>query len=789
MESVARRRLRQLGKGDSIAKVCDSEGLSRAEFDAWWAAETAARVPSATGTIRTAVSAPVRIDRDRLGIPHIVAENTNDLFVGFGHAMAADRLFQMDYLRRKASGRLSEVLGPEAVEADRIARTVGLRQIAEAEWATLSPETRALVEAFARGVNALIEATRDRPPIEFDLLDYRPEPWSPVDCVAIEVEFRWYLTGRLHVIAIPELVKRTLGDGPLYRAFLTRESDSESVVPAGSYEGRRVGGAPAGTSAGDPEASTGSNNWVVAGQRTPSGAPIVASDPHVPFEVNSWWFQVHLDGGPFHIAGMTYVGMPAVMFGRNRRVAWGCTNNICSLRDLYQERTDPEHPDCFLYDGRWEPARHREEEIAVKGREPIRLTIVSSRNGPIADAILPPAARETGPVALKWLGSTQGGWLTALLAMNQAGTAQELREAMRSWHVPTFAVVFADADGHIGCQITGRIPLRSIPERGYRPGWDPAHQWSGLIPFEGMPHLIDPKRGWIATANSRPVPDDYPYPMSGTWSDDLRVRRIRQMIEALPAVGCEQCSAMHMDVHSVRAADSLPHLLRALSSCNDPRVREAVQHLQRWDFRMEPDRVGPSLFDAFFADWVRTVADARFKADRAEFLSGGINGLAAHLLAEDAVGWFPEGKCETAIWDTFRSTLDRLTNRLGADMSTWSWGRLHTLMLRHVLSGRGELAQLLDRGGAAVAGDLVTVFNTGLGIDLDARSGAGYRMIADLGPGPVGLWTADGQSQSGHPGSPHYADQFDFWRSGQYHWIPLESLKDAQAQLKLEPTS
>ena len=514
-----------------------------------------------------------------MGIPHIHADTDSDLFFGFGYAMASDRLFQMDYLRRKGRGRLAEVLGPDALGLDRLARTVGLGRIAEAEWKTLDDETKALLQAFAAGVNALIEATRETPPIEFDLLDYRPQPWSPVDCLVIESEFRWYLTGRFPVIVMPELARRALGDGPLYQAFLHRDSDEESIVPPGSYlvapvdgpheavgANRAItGSVRPGSAAGDPDSALGSNNWVLAGSRTRDGHPIVASDPHIAFEAVSCWYPVRLDGGSFHVAGMTYVGMPAVMFGRNRHVAWGCTNNICSLRDLYQERASPAHPGCFFFDGRWEPAQTVEEVIQVKGQEPVQMTIVHSRNGPIVDEVLPAAAQKTGPVSLKWLGAHQGGWLTALLAMDRAGDAAQFRRATRPWHVPTFTVVFADDRGQIGVQITGRIPLRRVPERGYRPGWEPAHQWDGLIPFEGMPHAMNPPRGWLASANNRPVPDDYPYYMAGTWSDGLRALRIRQRIEAAAQHSRDDVAAMHYDTRSLRAEACLPHLLEVLA--------------------------------------------------------------------------------------------------------------------------------------------------------------------------------------------------------------------------------
>jgi penicillin amidase len=209
--------------------------------------------------------------------------------------------------------------------------------------------------------------------------------------------------------------------------------------------------------------------------------------------------------------------------------------------------------------------------------------------------------------------------------------------------------------------------------------------------------------------------------------------------------------------------------------------------LRRWDCRVEPESVGATLFNAFFAAWTSAVAAARFERDLADLMAGALGGLAACLLADDPDGWFPPDAREAAIRDTFRATLDDLTDRLGAEMDGWSWGRLHTLTLRHVLSGRGELARLLDRGGAGVGGDFVTVFNTGSGPDLESRTGAGYRMLAELGSDPPDLWAADAQSQSGHPGSPHYADQFEDWIRGGYHRIAFGPLAAPQARLLLEP--
>jgi penicillin amidase len=807
MPLASRDILRRLGAGEPIDAVCAAAGLGREQFDAWWRAEAAARVPDPSGRRGAAVRRAVRIERDRWGIPSIYADKDEDLFFGFGHAMAEDRLWQLDYLRRRGCGRLAEIVGAEGydldllaraigfnsvLELDLLARTVGIRRIAEHEWTTLSDEARRLLSAFSAGINNVIDATRDRPPIEFDLLDYRPEPWSPIDCLTIGVEFAWYLTGRFPVIVVPELAKRALGDDRLYRAFLEGEADDESILPPSSYPRQARPLQPVGRSVSDPDGAQGSNNWVVAGSHSATGRPLVASDPHVPFDAVSWWYEVHLCGGSFHVAGMAYAGVPGVMFGRTPRIAWGCTNNICSQRDLYEERTDPAHSGCFLYDGRWEPWRVREEVIGVKGGEPVRKAVRFSRNGPIVDELLPPPARATGPVSLRWLGASAGGSVSALLAMNRARSADEFREALRPWQVPTFSIVYADADGHIGYQAVGRVPVRAAWERGYRPGWEPRHQWGGVVPFEGMPHLADPPRGWMATANNRVAPDDFPYPLSGTWSDGYRARRVRQMIEerADRKVSRADCGAMQQDVLSLRAVNGVPHLLAVLKTTNDGRIQEAAKHLEAWDCRMEPDRVGATIFDVFFAQWVRAVARRRFVGDAAAIMASAANGVAGRLLAGDQAGWFGTDRRADAILGAMRAALDWLTDRLGADMGGWSWGRLHVLPLRHVLSGRGDLWQLLDRGGLAVRGDATTVCNTGQGAAFEGRLGANYRLIADFSDPRPTLWAVDCSSQSGHPGSAHYGDQFEAWARGEYHELPLdraEAERTAVTRLVLDP--
>jgi penicillin amidase len=471
---------------------------------------------------------------------------------------------------------------------------------------------------------------------------------------------------------------------------------------------------------------------------------------------------------------MTYVGMPAIMFGRNEHVAWGITNNICSLRDLYTEKTDPDHPGCFLFDGMWEPWRERTETLTVRGAEPVTKTIRASRNGPIVDEVLPPPADNTGPVSLRWLGMHEGGWLTALLGMDRATNVTEFTESLRPWHVPTFSLVFADTNGRTGLKISGRIPIRRVDERGYRPGWDPAHQWAGLIPFEDMPGVIDPQQGFAATANNPLASGDYPYPLSCTAPAGYRARRIREMIEASAGLTSDNFQAMQFDVISMRAVNSLPLVLAILKGGESQHeyAAQAIDALASWDGNVLPDAIGPTLFNVFITHWTRAVVAERFEEAARPLVAMSAEGLAARLLAKDNHGWFASGDRDERVREAFNSALEDLTQRLGSTVAEWQWEKLHRLTMNHVLASRGDLAELLNYAGMGVLGDMQTVCNTCSGPDWTALTGGGFRMVADLSDATT-LRTVDAPSQSGHPGSPHYKDQLADWLAGDYHDLPL----------------
>jgi penicillin amidase len=775
MNLTDKEKLLRLGAGESIESICESDGTTRHDFERWWAEQTAGRVPPMSGSkTLERISGQVDIVRDDWGVPHVLAETDDGLFFGYGYATAQDRLWQLDYYRRKAHGRLSEILGPEGLEIDTVSHTIGITRTAASNLAKFPAKTKRRLEAFSDGINSMMEQSRDNLPIEFDLLGYEPEPWSPVDSTAIWQELRWYLTGRLPIIAIPELAKRVLGESPLLNAFKTGEAEDESIIPKGSYPAARAGAIPVGEVVGDPNEGIGSNNWAVSGKKSVNGAPMVASDPHIAFGAVSCWFEVHLAGPELNAAGAGYTGVPGIVFGRNETVAWGVTNNICSQRDIYQEQEDPDRPGYFKFDGEWHKAKSEDHQIGVKGQSTKTITVTTTHNGPIVDALLPEPLRNTDPVSLRWLGISFGDEITCMLNLTAAKDCNEAKEALRDWIVPTFSLVFGDVDGHIAYQAVGRIPIREQWNREYRSGWKPEHQWQGFIPYDALPAVTDPTEGYTRSANNRGAPDDFPYPLSGTWSSGHRAKRIREMLEEKEKFSREDFARMQTDTLSMRAVEALPPLLEILQRSSEPRIQEAAGHLAGWNARMDVDEVGATIFELFFGEWAATIAVVRFDDQSAPLVAGAISGFAVRLLEDDEFDYFQPTTRDEAVVSSLRKAISDLEELLGADMSNWQWGHIHKITLNHLLLNRGDLSELLKRGGQPVGGNGITVCNTGFDPNYLASIGANWRHNADLGEDLPGLWAVDVTGQSGHPGSPHYGDQLTEWLAGRHHYLPLD---------------
>lgn len=785
------------------AEAAEQAGVSEAELDAARDALLAARLPPSSLTLRGIVERPVRIVRDRTGTPHVYAETARDLFVGYGLALAQDRLWQIDYYRRRALGRLAEILGQSAVASDRRNRLLGFGLLADQEVAALSSEEAEALDGFAAGINAWIERVSmgsEWLPIEFEILEYAPERWAPRDTIALYRAFFWQLTGRLENLAAGEAALRYLG--PERAAdFLTVELADETILPATGA--RRLVGAGAG---GGADGSGGSNNWAIAPSRSASGSAMLSSDPHLPYMLPVGLYQVHLSGAGYDVAGAGYPGAPGIWFGHNDRCAWGITNLVASPRDLYVETLDRSEgdgcPSRYRDGDGWADVQIRTETIQVRGAAEETITVRSTARGPLVDEIVP-LAPEPGPngeptaLSLRWTGHEVLGEVQALLDLNRARDWTSFRSALSHWRLPVFNFVYADVDGHIGWQATGSIPIRGDGDltRGYRPANDPAHAWTGFIPFDALPRMEDPARGWVGTANNAPVdPAEQTVPLYGWWASGHRALRLRQVFgEAGRTFSADDLRALHGDVTNLRAKDVLP-CLPSLLHDGDAGDR-VLTLLAGWDGQMSTDSVAATVFEAFFECWHRRVLEAGFPEEARGFLAslGAGAGLAQRLLTEgDPTGWFGGGvDLTTVAEEAAAEALAHLEARYGADPTGWRWGIVHSVSFRHPLDGRPGTEGLFATAPREVGGNGYVLNANGYSHDapFSVTSGPEYRLVVDLGDldGGTAVLTT---GESGLPGSPHYDDMVDPWVHGVHLPLPFSSAAVEAAKLgetHLEP--
>ncbi|MGH2461802.1 MAG: penicillin acylase family protein [Chloroflexota bacterium] len=777
----------------SPSAVCQVAGWTLDRFRSERDAYLRRRLPPAEQRLRAALSGPVDVLRDRRGVPHVYAATTADLYFGLGIAMARDRLWQMDCFRRRGDGRLAEVLGHRYLDSYVAHRTLGLDRIATREADRIDERTRAILEAFVAGINRAVEVMGEDLPIEFEILDYRPEPWQVRDVVVGLRGFWWSLNGRLQSIVAGEAAT-LLPEGPLRHAFLTPELPDERIVPPGSpYPDTGLPPDPppeAGSRfTGSDDGKTGSNNWAVGAHRTGGKAGILGSDPHQPFRLPSNWYECRLSGPDDDLAGAAWAGVPGVWFGRNRRIAWGLTNNNSSMRDLYVEAVDPANPTRYRDGDSWRRFEERTVEVAVRGQAAEKVTIRESARGPIVN-LLVPALNPDGdpPLALRWVGFEHLDEVRALLAVGRAQNWEQFRSALAGWAIPAFNWGFADVEGRVGYQCTGRIPIRGRVARGFRDPGDPRDRWLGYVPFEAMPRLEDPARGFVSSANNTTAPDDYPYPLYGALGSGERAIRIREIIEQSGNFDRAASANLQNDTFSIRAREVCPGLLRQLATANDADVRVFREQIDGWDYRFETTSTAPTFFEAFYSVWKERVARERFPA-RLSSLVAGQGSVALRLLQDDALDWFPGGKA-AAIVESARQAVKLVIESVGADAENWRWGNVHRARFRHPLSNEAT-AERFDVGPAGTSGTYDTVRNTGLGAapTFAAESGAEYRLVVDLAD-PDRLWATQNIGQSGQPGSPHYADQFDDWLSGGYHVVSFDRVvveEEQTASVRIEP--
>ncbi len=814
---------------------------------AWLRRQAPRSFPQVEGEIRLPeLDAPVTIIRDTDGVPHIYAQTPHDLFFAQGYVHAQDRFWQMDFWRHVGAGRLAEMFGKSQVETDKFLRTLGWERLAQEEVTRATPEDLANLNSYAQGVNAYLADHQGADlSLEYVVLkllnpDYSPEPWTPVNTLTWAKAMAWDLRGnmdaeieraRMLQIFTPEQLDDLYPPYPEdHPVIVPGFQPGQSSDPASADEALVRDLAPAWDAIaaefarldaliGPLGEGIGSNNWVISGELTDTGMPILANDPHLSAQMPSIWYEVGLHcepktaDCPYDLTGFSFAGVPGVVIGHNDRIAWGFTNVGPDVMDLYIEKINPDNPYQYEVNGRWVDMEVRRETIQVGGGDPVELEIRITRHGPIISDVygkLEKFSEEAGidlpehyAIALRWTALEPSRVFQAIWGFNRAQNWEEFRAAASQFDVPAQNLVYADVDGNIGYQMPGRIPIRAPGHDGRLPvpGWTDDYEWQGYIPFEELPHTFNPPWGYVVTANNAVVGMDYPYLIATQWAYGFRAQRIVDMIENAPGpISVAYIQQMQGDNYDLNAETLVPVLLNL--SLDDARVAEARDLLRGWDYQMHMDSAPAALFAAF---WHHLVFETFNDEMPAEDFPNGYHGgrmfeVMRHLVPDPNNTWWDDHntpEVETRD-DIFRRALTKavaeLDKTLGKDPTKWAWGDLHTLTFQNQTLGRsgiGMIEKLFNRGPFRTSGGAAIVNATGWSLTQPYQVTwlPSMRMIVDLSDLSRSL-TIHTTGQSGHAYHPHYVDMADRWRTIQYHpmrWTRDQVEADTESTLILKP--
>jgi penicillin G amidase len=795
----------------------------------WWGLQRS--VPRLEGQMRLAgLSAPVEILFDAYAVPHIYARDAEDAWLTLGYLHARERLWQMELYRRASGGRLSEVLGPATVRVDRRFVGLGLRRAALDEWNTATPLVRGALEKYSAGVNAAVAAMGryGRPP-EFLALGIEPEPWTPVDSLAVGRVLTWRLAENRMGELVRGRLTNTIGAAAAGRLMGTWPAGAPAILepgagaappiavpprpravrpPTGEIARLAVPQAlPAGLEWLDVSARAGaSNSWVLSPARTATGRPLLANDPHLAVEMPSIWYEAHLVASGLDVAGVTLPSTPFVIIGHNARLAWGLTNAGIDVQDFYLEEVDMTRR-RYLHRGEWLPLQSTTVEIGVRGHAPVRHEYFSTRHGALLytedDWETPPdlAARRgrvsPRPLAMRW--ETRGEVAAGFQAINRAANWTEFLAGVRRLTAPSQNFVYADVGGHIGYALSGRLPIRAggdggVPARG----WTGEQEWTGMVPAERMPALLDPSGGQVVTANAE-IDRGWSGVMTRDWTAPFRTMRITERLAGRNGLDPAALTAIQIDVQS-RAAEPLLAAVETASKSAAYRSAEAdartgIDRLRLWDRHVD-GRPVVTLYQAFVrALWRRTFADdmdgdtfdALFEYGASERYVG------LHAIVEDAAApWWDDivtvDRRETRDDIVLLAAADaviHLRTKFGSERN-WAWDRLHSVTFRHALGAGGFLLDwFFSRGPVPQPGDSWTVRKASVDDRQPYRviEVASYRQVLDVGDWDKSL-AINTTGQSGHPLSPHYFDQNPLWSAGAYRSVPFTRAAVEQARTR-----
>lgn len=739
----------------------------------------------------------VTVTRDSRGIPYIEAKNDHDLYFAQGYITATDRLWQMDVLRRTGRGELAEIFGKSVLDEDIRHRNYGFAHNSEIVASKMTGEMKTLVQAYADGINAYIASLDEKSlPVEFRILQYKPRNWTPADTVVIGYIMLESLTNTWQM----DLMRASFSDLPKekfdqlfpeYSALDTpvvgtdKVDAQKSKVKKASAKILKVSPDLVAMANKDwqlketsldrvglhAEYLAASNNWVVSGKKTVSGKPLLSSDPHLALAVPPIWYLVNLSAPGVRVAGVSIPGIHCVIIGHNDRIAWGMTNIGPDVQDLYKETFDQQNR--YLTPQGWKDAEVRSEIIKVRKvptkpeTEDQKLDVVVTRHGPIV------IRKNDERYALRWTAfDTSLDFASSFHKLNRAKNWKDFTAALSTFAGAPQNHVYADVDGHIGYYGARYVPIRkngdgSVPYDGSKDDGE----WVGYIPFEKMPHVFDPPKGYIATANARIIGKDYPYFLTHAWSQPYRQKRINDLLSQNKKFSIDDFRVIQGDDFAIGGknfADAVQKLFseKSMSASKgggvEPPMAATLKSIAEWDGRATPESHGALLVNEWRQAFINRVLNSALGVERAkQYRWGNRDTFIDYLTTNWPKEWLPK---EFTSWKdlliaTENETRENLTRQFGSDESKWKFGNAvqikfnHPLAIAPMIGGQFKIDPLPQRGMG---------YGGGVGPTVNVGASVSMRLIADLSNLDNTQHTIS-VGQSGNPKSPHFKDQIMDW--------------------------
>ena len=723
---------------------------------------------------------PVTVLFDDRHVPHLFAENNTDLYFAQGYITARDRLWQMEFQTHAAAGRLCEIVGEKALPLDRYQRRMGTVYAAENSLKGMMADSssRAVLLAYTAGINAYIRQLSPRAyPLEYKLLDYAPEPWTPLKVALLSKQMTHTLAGSSDDLQMTNVLNRY---GPkvvrdLFPNYPFRESP---IIPANTPLDFKPLDVPAppptflARMRGDSltkakEEGIGSNNWAVSAEKSATGYPILGNDPHLNLTLPSIWYQIQLVSPDVNVYGASLPGAPGVIIGFNHDVAWGVTNVDADVMDWYQIRFKDSDRNVYWHEGRWKPIKKRLEEISVRGKAPVLDTVRYTHHGPVVYQNGEEPYKDQVPVghAMRWIAFEESNDVATFYQLNRSRNYEDYVKALSNYHAPAQNFIYADNHKDIAIWPNGKFPLKWKEQGKFiMDGTDPAYDWQGWIPHAHNPHVKNPARGFVSSANQSSTNTSYPYYLNWAFAPAERGMRINQRLAVMTRATPDSLRMLQNDNFNLNAQLLLPAILPLVqASTLQPRQQAVLKAISDWKYENASDQIGATIFEAWRTNLNQAIWADEF-SDRAgaKMRFPSRDRTVRLIMHEPQSHWFdnistPDRKETLAqlVDASFRATADTLQKRYGGMGDAWQWGKVKSTDIMHL----GRIPALSRR-------DLITGGGASIVNATTERNGPSWRMVVALGPEPKAFGVYPG-GQSGNPGSPYYDDMIETWRKGE----------------------